>query len=284
MNIKGKKKRRKCWLIRLLWKCFSKKAKKNKHKKIPEIEIRDEESSQERREVVSLGFDSSDLHPNNEEFQNTSRRLITDPQSPITTGRLKQWDKFDIDDTLKFNSKNKKKSPMPKISLKIPKQKKANFSVKRTKKEEKPLGILADIENYDLPGITKTHPPRISHNHRNPGPNLIFNHSFNRHIPRPAPPQPNQDLNRVKRNGLSEAEIESIPILRFTQPKKGGNLDRDKVECPICLVPFKEGDELRLLFCLHRYHKKCGDEWLRKKTTCPLCSFNFRGADQEKFA
>ena len=54
-------------------------------------------------------------------------------------------------------------------------------------------------------------------------------------------------------------------------------------ECPICLTPYQEGDEVRLLPCGHRFRKACIDEWLlctpatmARRTAgtlagCPLC-------------
>lgn len=45
-------------------------------------------------------------------------------------------------------------------------------------------------------------------------------------------------------------------------------------QCPICLVEFEVGDNLRVLPCegQHRFHQSCVDPWLlRVSTSCPLC-------------
>jgi len=45
-------------------------------------------------------------------------------------------------------------------------------------------------------------------------------------------------------------------------------------QCPICLLDFEEGDDLRLLPCEkeHVYHKACIDPWLLQVSgSCPLC-------------
>lgn len=45
-------------------------------------------------------------------------------------------------------------------------------------------------------------------------------------------------------------------------------------QCPICLVDFETGDDLRVLPCQgqHRFHQACVDPWLlRVSTSCPLC-------------
>lgn len=44
--------------------------------------------------------------------------------------------------------------------------------------------------------------------------------------------------------------------------------------CPICIVDFEEGDELRVLPCegKHRFHQTCVDPWLLElSSSCPLC-------------
>ncbi|KAI9365459.1 hypothetical protein DFJ73DRAFT_619737, partial [Zopfochytrium polystomum] len=50
----------------------------------------------------------------------------------------------------------------------------------------------------------------------------------------------------------------------------GGDDDEDAV-CVICLNQYEDGEHLRRLPCLHHFHVKCVDEWLRLNKTCPLC-------------
>ncbi|KAJ6499278.1 hypothetical protein C8R45DRAFT_981789 [Mycena sanguinolenta] len=48
--------------------------------------------------------------------------------------------------------------------------------------------------------------------------------------------------------------------------------------CPICIVDFEEGDDLRVLPCdgAHCFHKSCVDPWLLElSTACPLCRHDF---------
>lgn len=44
--------------------------------------------------------------------------------------------------------------------------------------------------------------------------------------------------------------------------------------CPICILDFEEGDDLRVLPCegRHKFHKDCVDQWLLESSgSCPLC-------------
>lgn len=44
--------------------------------------------------------------------------------------------------------------------------------------------------------------------------------------------------------------------------------------CPICIVDFEEGDDLRVLPCEghHRFHQECVDQWLLElSSSCPIC-------------
>ncbi|KAI0821697.1 hypothetical protein BC628DRAFT_1412819 [Trametes gibbosa] len=48
--------------------------------------------------------------------------------------------------------------------------------------------------------------------------------------------------------------------------------------CPICIVDFEEGDDLRVLPCEghHRFHQECVDQWLLElSSSCPLCRQDF---------
>ncbi|WVN90203.1 uncharacterized protein L203_105439 [Cryptococcus depauperatus CBS 7841] len=54
--------------------------------------------------------------------------------------------------------------------------------------------------------------------------------------------------------------------------------DGDGQQCPICLLEFEDGDELRSLPCEkeHMYHKSCIDPWLLQvSSSCPLCRKDF---------
>lgn len=70
----------------------------------------------------------------------------------------------------------------------------------------------------------------------------------------------------VAKNTLSKAEIERLPIKAYDPAHSAG-----KTDCQICFCEYKKGERLRMLPCLHDYHVKCIDRWLKENATCPIC-------------
>ncbi|KAG6619258.1 Ras guanine nucleotide exchange factor F [Phytophthora cinnamomi] len=56
-------------------------------------------------------------------------------------------------------------------------------------------------------------------------------------------------------------------------PAEGGSTENDDV-CPICLIEFEDGEDVRNLPCKHIFHVACIDEWLKRNTSCPMCKSN----------
>lgn len=48
----------------------------------------------------------------------------------------------------------------------------------------------------------------------------------------------------------------------------------DSNTCSICLDEYCNGDELRILPCLHSFHTHCIDSWLHRNATCPVCKLD----------
>ncbi|XP_035802209.1 RING finger protein 215 isoform X2 [Amphiprion ocellaris] len=64
--------------------------------------------------------------------------------------------------------------------------------------------------------------------------------------------------------------MSSLKTKTYRQPKPWC----DPVEtdnCAVCLEPFNNNQCLRVLPCLHEYHRDCVDPWLLLQHTCPLC-------------
>merc|ERR1712209_366179 len=61
-------------------------------------------------------------------------------------------------------------------------------------------------------------------------------------------------------NRADSSDIAALPTRRL---EGGANLG-EQTKCLICLEEFGDGDELKTLPCLHFYHKKCVDQWLKR--------------------
>jgi len=54
-------------------------------------------------------------------------------------------------------------------------------------------------------------------------------------------------------------------------PTEAQGRDDENSKCMVCMEQFEQGDNLRSLPCLHRYHARCIDEWLARSPECPIC-------------
>nr|GMD56448.1 E3 ubiquitin-protein ligase RHA2A [Ipomoea batatas] len=60
-------------------------------------------------------------------------------------------------------------------------------------------------------------------------------------------------------------------------------LSGSKALCSVCLSRLKEGDDVRVLPCMHEYHRDCVDRWLSgSRKTCPVCRFAVENNDGDK--
>ncbi|GAB4859264.1 hypothetical protein Ancab_010726 [Ancistrocladus abbreviatus] len=98
--------------------------------------------------------------------------------------------------------------------------------------------------------------PRVSHHHRH-------HHHFNlvaydiSTLAAAAPPT----------RGLDDKVIASIPLFVY-----GSDVDKEGLECAVCLSVFEDGEVgRRLPSCCHVFHVECIDMWLRSHSTCPVC-------------
>ncbi|XP_024982471.1 uncharacterized protein LOC112518911 [Cynara cardunculus var. scolymus] len=74
------------------------------------------------------------------------------------------------------------------------------------------------------------------------------------------------DEDNHRHGGATRAQINNLP----ESTVQAENLQ----ECSICLETPTVGETIRHLPCLHRFHKACIDEWLRRKTSCPVCKLS----------
>ncbi|CAH3122408.1 unnamed protein product [Pocillopora meandrina] len=77
-----------------------------------------------------------------------------------------------------------------------------------------------------------------------------------------------EQMGEVKPKGLSRVEIDQLPTYRVTA---GAKEEAEEKRCVVCLVDFEEKQLVRVLPCLHEYHTRCIDKWLKSNRTCPIC-------------
>mmetsp|Transcript_92721 Transcript_92721/g.299977 ORF Transcript_92721/g.299977 Transcript_92721/m.299977 type:complete len:627 (-) Transcript_92721:42-1922(-) len=68
---------------------------------------------------------------------------------------------------------------------------------------------------------------------------------------------------------LTEATFDAFTVLTVQDGQE--DTSSGGCECPVCFEPFLEGEEIRTLPCMHRYHKECIDRWLFKRPACAKC-------------
>ena len=105
-----------------------------------------------------------------------------------------------------------------------------------------------------------------------------------------------------RRTGLAQEAIDAFPVKTYGRrhPPEGeqahdntfvinsddeegdsemageGNVGLEQEEtCPICLVEYVDGDQVRTLTCGHDFHRECVDGWLESHLSCPNCRFEF---------
>nr|XP_043609931.1 uncharacterized protein LOC122581730 [Erigeron canadensis] len=74
------------------------------------------------------------------------------------------------------------------------------------------------------------------------------------------------DEDNHQHGGATPAQINNLPV-SVVQVETSQ-------ECAICLEIPSVGETIRLLPCLHRFHKGCIDQWLGRKTSCPVCKYS----------
>ncbi|KAK0053421.1 mucin-5AC [Biomphalaria pfeifferi] len=80
--------------------------------------------------------------------------------------------------------------------------------------------------------------------------------------------------------GLTNSELSQIPVVQ--QADASSQCESTSAsECSICLKSYRPRDEVRVLPCGHRFHRKCIDTWLKKTCSCPMCRKSTRDPNPE---
>lgn len=88
-----------------------------------------------------------------------------------------------------------------------------------------------------------------------------------------------QQQQQQQRGGRLQSRIPTpAPLIArlptFTYSGKPGDLASEDDVCAVCCSEYEQGEELKILPCMHAYHSACIDEWLGCDHTCPLCKHN----------
>lgn len=68
-------------------------------------------------------------------------------------------------------------------------------------------------------------------------------------------------------NAAQAADIAALPTRKLKDTLGLG----EQSKCTICLDEFGDGDDVKTLPCLHIYHQRCIEQWLRTDNSCPVC-------------
>uniref|UniRef100_A0A672ZNS6 Ring finger protein 215 n=1 Tax=Sphaeramia orbicularis TaxID=375764 RepID=A0A672ZNS6_9TELE len=87
--------------------------------------------------------------------------------------------------------------------------------------------------------------------------------------------QLNDDLELLPKQDVLKT-MSSLKTKTYRQPKPWCDSSQpvEADNCAVCLEPFNNNQCLRVLPCLHEYHRDCVDPWLLLQHTCPLCKHN----------
>ncbi|XP_043967136.1 RING finger protein 215 isoform X1 [Gambusia affinis] len=74
-------------------------------------------------------------------------------------------------------------------------------------------------------------------------------------------------------------KMSSLKTKTYRRPKPwcDPSQQTETENCAVCLEPFNNNQCLRVLPCLHEYHRDCIDPWLLLQHTCPLCKRSILG-------
>ena len=64
--------------------------------------------------------------------------------------------------------------------------------------------------------------------------------------------------------------------LQFTKDviAQGKFNSKKNQKCSVCHDPIVAGANIGTLMCVHIYHYRCIDRWLRRSSKCPTCRFD----------
>ncbi|XP_032899222.1 RING finger protein 215 isoform X5 [Amblyraja radiata] len=83
------------------------------------------------------------------------------------------------------------------------------------------------------------------------------------------------DLMNLKQQVLKQ--LSAMKTRKYFPNKRHKTQLQEHESCAVCLEEFHKNQCLRVLPCLHEFHRDCVDPWLLLQQTCPLCKRNVFG-------
>ncbi|XP_022741708.1 receptor homology region, transmembrane domain- and RING domain-containing protein 6-like [Durio zibethinus] len=81
---------------------------------------------------------------------------------------------------------------------------------------------------------------------------------------------------------ISKNVVKEGSASNFRTRLSPGEVSAEGEICCVCLSSMEEGDDMRVLPCLHRFHRVCVDRWLNAcRKNCPVCRFSM--GQEERF-
>lgn len=130
---------------------------------------------------------------------------------------------------------------------------------------------VSNVQNLvvTLPGLMATQPPMAAPRNHADAVSLLGEFLAHQHMRGPAA---FFDLFEPVPRGVAPSVIEANTTTLLHEvsaaERSGGSLQS---QCSVCLEQFKPGEELRMLPCMHRYHRGCIDRWFARSAACPVC-------------
>jgi hypothetical protein len=228
------------------------------------------------------------IHNNNQNNQNNNHSLnnslhseVINPSNdsaaePITAGRV--YDNIENQNENNNNLNEKKENIITIIKNAL-----KDFFSNNKKEEQNNDNISGSVFNLNVknrPNLKRNAENDILalsqvnqnyYNQRNKNNNYNVIRHANSHIFQ----RPQLFSEEVLSNNISEENndealklVSFIPV--FTVRKKTKTKDGSN-RCTICLTEFEIGDKKSTLPCMHSFHSKCIERWIKKKKYCPIC-------------
>ncbi|KAH0710263.1 hypothetical protein KY284_011690 [Solanum tuberosum] len=83
-----------------------------------------------------------------------------------------------------------------------------------------------------------------------------------------------EDINEFVDQDMSEYFERStcyVTCVMDIDANEDGDNDEEKEACAICLLEYKDEDNIGTLQCGHEFHAECINKWLQRKKSCPFC-------------